>query len=592
MSTESGDGTRAPWAGNAAIQSSFIVFLCCGPGRGYVLGASYLSLYSCSRSRYSCVVVCIMNTSRQGTGPWCALPPHRFWLFYFHMSVQDVVAMRASLIEQGIANIKYVGRWQLIYRPRAEAMFKSGRRVGDFEVKVLSNDKRWVWPNGKRCRSVKEIYDMYASMSKRTGNIPNDTLEEQTALNPQHISVRSMVTRIHTPTSYRMVDNNVEVPNDTSVGTPEASAVEPHTEGVDAEGVDVESVDVESASANVTIDMADVAGPQVSVDNAMVISDETVVDTVVAVVKDTTVDTDTAPSGANDNADVLPMEEDASEALHDHQADGVPDLLRYMQQYNLSPLEVLQRLQASANAAIGSTAAADVVSSPPHDAAEVDSVISILAASTDSTPMITTPPLITAQMFQFTGAAAIGVMRQYEACNQMKEVHRRSLLGYYSVRDISQLCATVVVDAQITYLLPDKSNAIGIIVNTQVRRGRIILVHVSEGKQGQGFARLLATRVMANVPKNGSLTVDSPACTAKVAVKFWLSLGFMCDDNLMKCTLADDASFIDKNSTRLTFTWHECESANDKATRMVYLTAASAAHPDISVACARGMLVP
>ena len=510
------------------------------------------------------------------------------------MSVQDVVAMRASLIEQGIANIKYVGRWQLIYRPRAETMFKSGRRVGDFEVKVLSNDERWVWPNGKRCRSVKEIYDAYASMSRRTGNIPNNTLEEQTALNPQHISVRSMVARIHTRTSYQV---NVEVPNDTTVGTLEASAVdqnvvgeaavEPHTEGVDAEGVDAES-----ASANVTIDMGDVAGPQVPVDNAIVISDETVVDTVVAVVKDTTVDTDTAPSGANDNADVLPMEEDASEALHDHQADGVPDLLRYMQQHNLSPLEVLQRLQASTDVAIGSTAATEVVSSPPRDAAEVDSVISILAASTDSTPMITTPPLITAQMFEFTGAAAIGVMRQYEACNQMKEVHRRSLLGYYSARDISQLCATVVVDTQTTYLLPDISNAIGIIVNTQVRRGRIILVHMSEGKQGQGFARLLAMRVMANVPKNGSLTVDSPACTAKVAVKFWLSLGFMCDDNLMKCTLADDASFIDKKSTRLTFTWHECESANDKATRMVYLTAASAAHPDISVACARGMLVP
>ena len=89
------------------------------------------------------------------------------------------------------------------------------------------------------------------------------------------------------------------------------------------------------------------------------------------------------------------------------------------------------------------------------------------------------------------------------------------------------------------------------------------------------------------VKRGGSLTVDSPACTARSAVAVLLGADFMGDQELLRCTLALDSAYIGANSVRLTFVWEKTRSAADESARAAFLSRVSVAHPFLANVCAR-----
>ena len=99
---------------------------------------------------------------------------------------------------------------------------------------------------------------------------------------------------------------------------------------------------------------------------------------------------------------------------------------------------------------------------------------------------------------------------------------------------------------------------------------------------------MLGKHLLERVEHWGSFTVESPACTARAAVKLWLSLGFMGDSDLLESEIADDASYIGGRSVRLSFSWQRPET-NPEA-RLAYLENVVRVHPEMATACERGMV--
>lgn len=68
-----------------------------------------------------------------------------------------------------------------------------------------------------------------------------------------------------------------------------------------------------------------------------------------------------------------------------------------------------------------------------------------------------------------------------------------------------------------------------------------------------------------------------------------LGADFMCDQELLRCTLADEAAYVGRNSVRLTFVWHKTRSRTDEQVRHLYLSRVCAAHPFLGHVCEKAM---
>ena len=84
-----------------------------------------------------------------------------------------------------------------------------------------------------------------------------------------------------------------------------------------------------------------------------------------------------------------------------------------------------------------------------------------------------------------------------------------------------------------------------------------------------GYASRLARAVKDEVPPRGSLTIDSPGCTAHLSVR--LQVHFVGDAEFLKCELADDAVCIGGRSVRLTFVWQKETTETEEETRCRFL---------------------
>lgn len=177
------------------------------------------------------------------------------------------------------------------------------------------------------------------------------------------------------------------------------------------------------------------------------------------------------------------------------------------------------------------------------------------------------------------GEDALRAMRAYALEKEMKEVHRRVLMHSGNHPSLQAL------------LLEESSLPVGILVQTTGRRGKILLVHVKERGRGRGLGSLLGSHAISLLPPGGSLSVDSPACTAKAAVRLWLSLGFMGDEELLSCHLAEESAYVGCRSVRLSFTFTKDETEDGLKARCAYLRRVALAHPEMASACARGMRV-
>ena len=54
-----------------------------------------------------------------------------------------------------------------------------------------------------------------------------------------------------------------------------------------------------------------------------------------------------------------------------------------------------------------------------------------------------------------------------------------------------------------------------------------------------------------SAPVFQALAIDSPGCTARAAVSLWLRMGFMGEEELLTCELANDAANMGGRSVRL-----------------------------------------
>lgn len=129
------------------------------------------------------------------------------------------------------------------------------------------------------------------------------------------------------------------------------------------------------------------------------------------------------------------------------------------------------------------------------------------------------------------------------------------------------------------------AEAFAILLYVPAKRGHVPLVHVRHDHRRKGYASLLASAVQNIVPEYGSLTVESPSCTALAAVRVWLRAGFMADDELLRCTLAEDAAYNGARSVRLTFAWHKNVSAADEQARISFLQKVVQRHPTLAAVC-------
>jgi hypothetical protein len=194
------------------------------------------------------------------------------------------------------------------------------------------------------------------------------------------------------------------------------------------------------------------------------------------------------------------------------------------------------------------------------------------AATTAVTEVVDASPTVR----ELAGEDALRTMQEYATSNPtMKHIHEKVLTS----RSHPSTVKTLVVESSTGILT-------GILVYTNERRGKIILVHVREDARYRGVGSMLGKHLLERVEHSGSFTVESPACTARAAVKLWLSLGFMGDSDLLECEIADDASYIGGRSVRLSFSWQRPET-NPEA-RLAYLENVVRVHPEMATACERG----
>ena len=129
----------------------------------------------------------------------------------------------------------------------------------------------------------------------------------------------------------------------------------------------------------------------------------------------------------------------------------------------------------------------------------------------------------------------------------------------------------------------------GILLYTPHSRGRhaIVMIHVHMTCRRRGYALRLITKLQDSLPPRGSLTVDSPACTARAAVGVLISADFMPNQTLLNCTLAEDSAYIGGNSVRLTFVWTKTRDAADEQVRKRFLDQVQGKHDFLASVCER-----
>ena len=134
------------------------------------------------------------------------------------------------------------------------------------------------------------------------------------------------------------------------------------------------------------------------------------------------------------------------------------------------------------------------------------------------------------------------------------------------------------------------SDARSVLVYTRARRGCVTLVHTRPEWCRRGYASLLAEEVKSHVPPDGSLSVNSPACTARAAVSLWLRAGFMGCESLLSCRLADDFAYVGGLSVQLVFTWQAGKRGKnglqkEEEARICFLRKVRLRHPDLARVC-------
>lgn len=132
---------------------------------------------------------------------------------------------------------------------------------------------------------------------------------------------------------------------------------------------------------------------------------------------------------------------------------------------------------------------------------------------------------------------------------------------------------------------PPYTNVRSILLYTRARRGVVHVVHTRDEWTKRGYAFRLAQAVQDKVPARGSLTIDSPGCTARAAVSLWLRARFMGDGELLKCDLYDDAAYMGARSVRLGFVWEKDTTAIDEDARIRFLQKVAQKHPKMATAC-------
>jgi hypothetical protein len=124
-----------------------------------------------------------------------------------------------------------------------------------------------------------------------------------------------------------------------------------------------------------------------------------------------------------------------------------------------------------------------------------------------------------------------------------------------------------------------------LLLYTRTLRGSVQLVHTRSEWTRRGYATALARAVCDRVPPRGSLSVDSPACTALTAVKLWLRVFFMGDEQLLKCELAGDSAYNGGRSVRLSFVWRAVVTEGDEDARLRFLALVAQKHPALAQVC-------
>ena len=225
-----------------------------------------------------------------------------------------------------------------------------------------------------------------------------------------------------------------------------------------------------------------------------------------------------------------------------------------------------------------------VIQPPQEDAVADLSGAETAAALADASPaaLVGTSNAPTHVIRVLEGQEAARAMTTYMWEHRVKEVHARLLSRGPTSPEVRVLVACTDVTMTTT---------LGILLFTWTRRGKILLVHSSDGARNKGIGYALGRRVLEEMYPNGVLSIDSPACTAKAAVKLWLSLGFMGDESLLMCKLADDAAYIGARNDRVTFSYRPNETVVQRAARLVYLAKVKERHTDVAKACERGMCV-
>ena len=87
--------------------------------------------------------------------------------------------------------------------------------------------------------------------------------------------------------------------------------------------------------------------------------------------------------------------------------------------------------------------------------------------------------------------------------------------------------------------------------------------------------------LQGRVGPHDSLTVDSPACTARAAVCLLLTCGFFGDERLFKCVLAEDRAYMGGQNVQLTFCWRKTAALVDKTEHHLFLQRVARAHPEL-----------
>lgn len=105
-----------------------------------------------------------------------------------------------------------------------------------------------------------------------------------------------------------------------------------------------------------------------------------------------------------------------------------------------------------------------------------------------------------------------------------------------------------------------------VLLFTTGRRARhtITLVHTQHQYRGRGFALELIRFLQHRLPSNATISVDSPACTARAAVGMLLSCGFVPDISILHCELAVEYARVGNRSVQLSFFWAKTRTRADE----------------------------